>query len=85
MLLLENVPLTYPSKYYVMKHVLREIGWFKLPFPWFCPVDSQFSENSHGFRPCRGPKTFFRALKEWPALDRIIQCDVVKFQEMNLM
>lgn len=41
-------------------------------------LDNSFSNHSHGFRPRRGPISFFRAVKEWPALDLLIQCDIEK-------
>lgn len=41
-------------------------------------LDSSFSEHSHGFRPRRGSISFMRAVREWPALDMVIKCDIEK-------
>lgn len=35
-----------------------------------------FSDHSHGFRPKRGPQTFMRAVKTWPPLEKLVQCDI---------
>lgn len=42
------------------------------------PMDPIFSKHSHGFRPRRGTISFIKAVREWPTLDRMIQCDIVK-------
>jgi len=41
-------------------------------------LEPVFLHPSHGFRMARGTKTFFQDIFNWPEMDYLIQCDVVK-------
>jgi hypothetical protein len=41
-------------------------------------LDKNPSQHSHGFHMLKGTHSFFNEMATWPALDQIIQCDLVK-------